>query len=114
MIYKVYIFSAASENSLKFCFGVCSLDLVIEMSSDDQAARAQLRLGFISVMNCLAGRRATIISCEGNNLECDFVRIDREGEKLAVENLVTPTGKLNHAILRTSDVDRIQFLKESE
>lgn len=84
------------------------------MSSEEQVARAQLRLGFISAMKSLAGRSAVVISCEGNKLDCDVLGFDREGDKLAVENLATPTGKLNQAILRTSDVDMIQFVKENE
>jgi len=47
-------------------------------------------------------------------LNCDVVGFDREGEKLAVENLGTPTGQLTHAILRTSDIDRIQVVTKSE
>jgi hypothetical protein len=39
---------------------------------------------------------------------------DGEGEKLAVDNLVTPTGKLPQAILRTSDVDMINLEKENK
>jgi len=83
------------------------------MSSEEQAARAQLRLGFLSVMKSLTGRSAVITSCEGNKLVCDLVGFDREGEKLAVENLGTPTGKLGHAILRISDVDTIQLVKRT-
>ena len=53
-----------------------------------------------------------ITTCEGNQLACDLKGFDREGEKLAVENLCTPTGKLNQAILRTSDIDVIQIKKK--
>jgi len=35
-----------------------------------------------------------------------------EGEKLAVENLCTPTGNLAHAILRTSDIDVMKIDKK--
>jgi len=83
-------------------------------SEEEQAARSQLRLGFLSVMKSLASRSAVIISCEGNKLECDLLGFDREGERLAVENLVTPTGKLPQAILRTSDVDMISLVKEDQ
>jgi len=85
-----------------------------DMSTEEQAARALLRLGFLSVMKSLSGRSAVIISCEGNKLECNLLGFDREGEKLAVENLVTPTGKLPQAILRTSDVDMINLEKENK
>jgi len=50
-----------------------------------------------------------VTTCEGNKLQCDLVGFDREGEKLAVENLCTPTGKLSQAILRTSDVDFLEL-----
>lgn len=84
------------------------------MSTEVQAARAQLRLGFLSVMKSLANRSAVLVSCEGNKLECELLGFDREGEKIAVENLVTPTGKLPQAILRTSDVDMIKLAKENK
>jgi len=83
------------------------------MSDEEQSARAHLRLGFLSVMKSLSGRSASIITCEGNKLNCEVLGFDREGEKLAVENLGTPTGQLTRAILRTSDIDRIQLVKKS-
>ena len=82
------------------------------MSSEEQSARSKLRLGFLSVMKSLSQRSAVITTCEGNQLACDLKGFDREGEKLAVENLCTPTGKLNQAILRTSDNDVIQINKK--
>ena len=82
------------------------------MSSEEQSARSKLRLGFLSVMKSLSQRSAVITTCEGNQLACDLKGFDREGEKLAVENLCTPTGKLNQVILRTSDIDVIQINKK--
>jgi len=79
------------------------------MSTEEQTARTQLRLGFLSVMKSLVGRSTVVTTCEGNKLQCDLVGFDREGGKLAVENLCTPTGKLSQAILRTSDVDLLQL-----
>jgi len=83
------------------------------MSTEEQAARSQLRLGFLSVMKSLSHRSAVVTTCEGNQLACDLRGFDREGEKLAVENLCTPTGKLSQAILRTSDIDVIQIEKKN-
>ena len=83
-----------------------------DMGTDEQTARSQLRLGFLSVMKSLSQRSAVITTCEGNSLDCEVIGFDREGEKLAVENLCTPTGKLAHAILRTSDIDVIKIDKK--
>jgi len=79
------------------------------MSTEEQSARTQLRLGYLSVMKALVGRSTVVTTCEGNKLECNLIGFDREGEKLAVENLCTPTGKLSQAILRTSDVDLLEL-----
>jgi len=78
------------------------------MSSEEQAARATLRLDFISLINKLNGRKCEITTSEGNKLACSFVTLDRNGEKIGVENLETPAnGVLPHAILRSQDIDQI-------
>ena len=53
-------------------------------------------------------RRGEITTSEGNKLACSFVTLDRNGEKIAVENLETPAnGVLPHAIVRSQDIDKI-------
>jgi len=80
------------------------------MSSDEQTARTRLRLNYISLINKLCGRSSVFTTCEGNNLTCTFVSVDRDGEKIGVENLETPAnGVLSEAIIRTQDIDKIIF-----
>ena len=53
-------------------------------------------------------RKCEITTSEGNKLACSFVTLDRNGEKIGVENLETPAnGVLPHAILRSQDIDQI-------
>ena len=50
-------------------------------------------------------------TCEGNKLSCNFVSVDRNGERVGVEQLATPTGGvLQHASLNSQDIDKIIFL----
>jgi len=79
------------------------------MNSEDKKARALLRCKYLNMMKALSGRSATITTCEGNKLKCNVFGCDRDGEQIGVENLVTPTGTLSHAILRTGDLDIIEL-----
>ena len=55
-------------------------------------------------------RTSEITTCEGNKLSCNFVNVDRNGEKVGVEGLETPaSGVLPHAFMRTRDIDKIIF-----
>jgi len=81
------------------------------MSSDEQLARSQLRCGFIEVIKSLKGRKAEIVTCEGNTLDCNFIGVDRSVENIAVENLRTPTNSsLPQAIIRTQDTDKVKLV----
>jgi len=81
------------------------------MSTEEQTVRARLRLDFLNVMKRLNGRELKLTTCEGNELSCNLVGFDRDGEKLAVTDLITPTGEIKQAILRTSDIDLVKILK---
>ena len=54
-------------------------------------------------------RASEVTTCEGNKLSCSFVSVDRDGERIGVENLATPTGVLKHAVMSTEDIDKIIF-----
>jgi len=80
--------------------------------SHEQEARAALRLGFLQTVQTLSGRQAEVVTAEGNGLTGKLVGTDRDSNLIAIEDLVTPAGKIEHAIVRFSDVDRM-VLKRS-
>ena len=56
-------------------------------------------------------RKAEIVTCEGNTLDCNFIGVDRSVENIAVENLRTPTNfSLPQAIIRTQDTDKVKLV----
>ena len=80
--------------------------------SDEQEARAALRLGFLQAVQALGGRTAKVITAEGNTLSG---KLDRDSNLVAIEDLGTPAGKIEHAVVRLSDVDHMvleKFTKE--
>lgn len=84
------------------------------MSSNEQISRAQLRSGFLTLINKLKGRKSELTTCEGNSLECTFIGVDRCVENISVENLKTPIGtEIPHAVVRLPDLDKIVCRKSS-
>ena len=75
--------------------------------SDEQDARAALRLGFLQTVQTLSRRQAEVVTAEGNRLTGKLVGTDRDSNLIAIEDLVTPAGKIEHAIVRFSDVDHM-------
>jgi len=84
------------------------------MSSDEQAARVTLRLGFLNTVKALSGRSMSLVTAEGNTVTAKLVGLDRDSEKLGVEQLVTPMGRIPHATVRLGDVDYIKFEKMTQ
>ena len=83
--------------------------------SDEQEARAALRLGFLQAVQALGGRTAKVITAEGNTLSGRLIGTDRDSNLVAIEDLGTPAGKIEHAVVRLSDVDHMvleKFTKE--
>ena len=80
--------------------------------SDEQEARAALRLGFLQTVQALSGRQAELVTAEGNTLTGKLIGTDRDSNLIAIEDLGTPAGKIEHAIVRFSDVDHM-ILKRS-
>ena len=75
--------------------------------SDEQEARAALRLGFLQTIQALSGRQAELVTAEGNTLTGKLIGTDRDSNLIAIEDLGTPAGKIEHAIVRFSDVDHM-------
>ena len=75
--------------------------------SDEQEARAALRLGFLQTVQALSGRQAELVTAEGNTLTGKLIGTDRDSNLIAIEDLGTPAGKIEHAIVRFSDVDHM-------
>ena len=75
--------------------------------SEEQEARAALRLGFLKTVRALSGRQAEVVTAEGNALTGKLVGTDRDSNLIGIENLGTPAGKIDHAIVRFSDVDHM-------
>ena len=67
-----------------------------------------------SRLQYLHRRDAELTTCEGNTLSCTFVGVDRSGEHVALDNLVTPANStLSHAVVRTPDIDKIVLGKSA-
>lgn len=79
------------------------------MSQDEQMARATLRLGFLQTVEALSGRPASLVTVEGNVVTASIVGLDRDTEKVAVEQVKTPSGVIKHAIVRLGDLDYIRL-----
>ena len=80
--------------------------------SKEEEARAALRLGFLQAVQALSGRQAEVVTSEGNCLTGKLIGTDRDSNLIAIEDLGTPAGKIEHAIVRFSDVDHM-VLKRS-
>ena len=81
--------------------------------SEEQEARAVLRLGFLQTVQALSGRQAQVITAEGNTLTGKLIGTDRDSNLVAIEDLETPAGKIEHAIVRFSDVDHMVLRKSA-
>ena len=81
--------------------------------SKEEEARAALRLGFLQAVQALSGRQAEVVTSEGNCLTGKLIGTDRDSNLIAIEDLGTPAGKIEHAIVRFSDVDHIVLKKKS-
>jgi len=79
------------------------------MVEAEQAARARLRLGFLLISTRLCGRAAVLTTCQGNTLQCVLGGRDRAGQRMAVQQLATPTGILDEAVVRTPDLDIVHL-----
>lgn len=79
------------------------------MNTDEQKARAQLRLGFLNTVKALSGRQASIVTAEGNTVTAVLVGVDRDSALVGVESLVTPAGTLPQATLRLADMDYMEL-----
>lgn len=55
--------------------------------SDEQEARAALRLGFLQAVQALGGRTAKVITAEGNTLSGRLIGTDRDSNLIAIEDL---------------------------
>ena len=75
--------------------------------SKEEEARAALRLGFLQAVQALSGRQAEVVTSEGNCLTGKLIATDRDSNLIAIEDLGTPAGKIEHAIVRFSDVDHM-------
>ena len=75
--------------------------------SKEEEARAALRLGFLQAVQALSGRQAEVVTSEGNCLTGKLIGTDRDSNLIAIEDLGTPAGKIEHAIVRFSDVDHM-------
>lgn len=75
--------------------------------SKEEEARAALRLGFLQAVQALSGRQTEVVTSEGNCLTGKLIGTDRDSNLIAIEDLGTPAGKIEHAIVRFSDVDHM-------
>ena len=81
--------------------------------SKEEEARAALRLGFLQAVQALSGRQAEVVTSEGNCLTGKLIGTDRDSNLIAIEDLGTPAGKIEHAIVRFSDVDHMVLRKSA-
>jgi len=75
-------------------------------------ARTDLRLNFLRTLAALRGRRCQVRLYGGHISDAEdttFLACDRDMTHIVLANLVTPTGMMERAKVRTTDVDSIEF-----
>lgn len=77
--------------------------------TEEQNARAELKERFFDFLEALEGKEATLQLYEKNTLSVKFLAMQANGNHYMVENLKTPTGVMDHAVLRTGDTMFISF-----
>jgi len=82
------------------------------MSVEDD--RASLRLSYLRVMSALAGRDVSLRTVEDNTVTGVYQFCDRDSALLAVSRLSTPTHVMDTAIVRTADMDTVEFASAVE
>ena len=81
-----------------------------EEAPNDQERRTALRRDFLLAVESLRGRECDITLTNGVQSKGSLFRgCDRDGLHLAVENLQTPAGAVEHAIVRATDVKSVSF-----
>lgn len=81
------------------------------MESDNlkQEQRTVLRERFLRMCAALTGQSANICMHEKTNVQCMLGHIDINVQHIQVKELLTPMGKIPHAVLRLDDVISIQI-----
>jgi molybdopterin-binding protein len=69
-----------------------------------QEARARLRKDFLLSQESLIGQECRIQLREGKEMTAVFRGIKSDGSLFLVSDLMTPVGKHDHAIIRSSDI----------
>lgn len=77
--------------------------------AETQRIRAELRENFLRSLENLNGSPAIIRMHEKTTVSGVFLRANPQLDHIIVENLQTPIGKLDCAVLRTQDILSLEF-----
>lgn len=88
----------------------------MEADTVKQEQRTVLRERFLRMCAAITGQSANICMQEKTNVQCILGHIDIDVQHVQVKDLLTPMGKIPHAVLRLNDVISIQIpdLKHKE
>lgn len=88
----------------------------MEADTVKQEQRTILRERFLRMCAAITGQSANICMQEKTNVQCILGHIDIDVQHVQVKDLLTPMGKIPHAVLRLNDVISIQIpdLKHKE
>lgn len=88
------------------------------MDADElkQEQRTILRERFLRMSAAITGQSANICMHEKTNVQCTLGHFDIDVQHVQVKDLLTPMGKIPHAVLRLNDVISIHIpdLKHKE
>uniref|UniRef100_A0AC34QQF5 Gem-associated protein 7 n=1 Tax=Panagrolaimus sp. JU765 TaxID=591449 RepID=A0AC34QQF5_9BILA len=77
--------------------------------TEEQKARAELKDQFFDVLQMLDGRDATCQLYGKHVMAVKFLAMQANGKHYIVEDLKTPAGTMEHAVLRTGDTMFLSF-----
>ncbi|ULU00276.1 hypothetical protein L5515_003905 [Caenorhabditis briggsae] len=74
---------------------------------EEQNRRAVLRARYLSFLEKAANKSATFDMCEKTKVTATIKAFQLSSDHVIVENLLTPIGVLDRAVLRSSDIVKI-------
>ena len=80
-----------------------------EQEFNEQQKRAILRERFLKVLTYMENKVLEIDTYRGATVSGTFRSIDYDIENMHLNNLITPIGIMQEAILRTSDIEKFKF-----
>uniref|UniRef100_A0A1I7SZ76 Gem-associated protein 7 n=1 Tax=Caenorhabditis tropicalis TaxID=1561998 RepID=A0A1I7SZ76_9PELO len=79
---------------------------------EEQRRRAVLRERYLKFLQIASDKQATIDMCEKTKVTATIKSFQLSSDHVIVENLATPIGVLQKAVLRSSDIVKIRLNSE--